>query len=1013
MNLLVFKDQIIEISLKAQQENALEKMLIDLEKNFEEKGFKLRLLDDTSDIMILIETDELYQTLDETISSINGLLASKYSQFLKKRAENLQKNVLILEDLLEKWIETQAKWLYFSKIFSMSEVKRDLMIQVIAFDSNDKNLKHLMKRLALSPFLIKLLKTTGLLDQFLKILESFIKLERDLEAYLDAKRGIFARLCFLSNEELLDLLSKSQDINQIQPFLLKIFDNIYKLNLLGDLSIPSIISQEGELLELKKFVYLKGSLENWLENLQISVQETLKKLFRKGFQDNILPGITKIDFIENQIGQIGSLVLAVNWTMAIEGVLIEKSQKGFEEIYDISLLQLEKLITKLQNCDNLLALKLRNQLMVDLLSRDLLQKLILENVIDLNDFVWQQNLRIYHDLDSNEIILRQLTFNFPYCFEYQGLKPRLVITPLTSRCFLTVSTAFNEGLGVSLWGPAGTGKTETVKELAKYCGVFCLVFNCSEQISHKTLSQLLMGFIMQGVWGCLDEFNRLSLDVLSTISQQLLTIRMALMLKQNEIDFEGKLLNFKRKTYGFCITMNPGYKGRRELPENLKALLRSIYMMLPNFEIIAEVLLISQGFYKAKDLANKLTRLYQLCEAQLSYQNHYDFGLRALKALLLGLDPIGNKIDSSNEEYTIIRALEKVNIGKLLPNDITLFRQLIADVFPLYHEKIANRSSFTTNSLELEFETKLSGTFEELGYQSTPHFISKASYLSQCLKLRFGVILLGSSRTGKTTTFKVLSNLMNISIITLNPKSVALTDLFGSMNKNGEWKEGLGSFLIKEANLKSDPSWLMFDGPIDSSWIENLNSVLDDNKTLCLANSERIRLKENMRFLFETNELKSASPATISRCGVVYFSEPEQFWIEIFQSWIDTLQRFKNEDSLEKCIEAEITNTIKEMGLKVLKDGFEGLKNLGEERVEMKCVKGICNVFEVILYREEVNLDGNKEELKRKLNYIWAYAFIWGACSLFDIPNNKVKLCFYLIIIYFFSLFFIDFWQKI
>ena len=86
---------------------------------------------------------------------------------------------------------------------------------------------------------------------------------------------------------------------------------------------------------------------------------------------------------------------------------------------------------------------------------------------------------------------------------------------------------------------------------------------------------------------------------------------------------------------GIFITMNPGYAGRTELPESVKALFRPVVVIVPDLEQICEIMLFSEGFLLAKVLAKKMTVLYKLAQGQLSKQYHYDFGLRALKAVLV------------------------------------------------------------------------------------------------------------------------------------------------------------------------------------------------------------------------------------------------------------------------------------------------------------------------------------------------------------------------------------------
>lgn len=117
-------------------------------------------------------------------------------------------------------------------------------------------------------------------------------------------------------------------------------------------------------------------------------------------------------------------------------------------------------------------------------------------------------------------------------------------------------------------GPAGTGKTESSKDLAKALAIPCIVFNCGEQISYITIGLLFAGLAQSGAWACLDEFNRINVEVLSVIAQQLLVLRAARLQDESHTVFEGRRIAVKE--HHVIVTMNPGYAGRTELPDNLK-----------------------------------------------------------------------------------------------------------------------------------------------------------------------------------------------------------------------------------------------------------------------------------------------------------------------------------------------------------------------------------------------------------------------------------------------------------
>ena len=308
----------------------------------------------------------------------------------------------------------------------------------------------------------------------------------------------------------------------------------------------------------------------------------------------------------------------------------ETALKDYLKMYDDRLGKLVDLVLgRLNKRDRK---KIVTIITIDVHSRDVVQMLIENKVPDADKFDWQKQLRYYWDKKQMASITRVMDSEFYSNFEYIGNTGRLVITPLTDRCYITLSQALTLKMGGAPAGPAGTGKTETVKDLARGLGFNCYVFNGSPQMNVESMAAATKGLSQTGAWGCFDEFNRIRVEVLSVYATQVTEMLNALKANQDEFEMSGTTLKLL-PTVGLFITMNPGYAGRTELPENLKALFRPCAMVVPDTRLICENMLMSEGFRGARILAYKFTTLLAFKEL-LTQQRFYDWGLRATAALL-------------------------------------------------------------------------------------------------------------------------------------------------------------------------------------------------------------------------------------------------------------------------------------------------------------------------------------------------------------------------------------------
>lgn len=388
--------------------------------------------------------------------------------------------------------------------------------------------------------------------------------------------------------------------------------------------------------------------------------------------------------------------------------------------------------------------------------------------------------------------------------------------------------------------------------------------------------------------------------MLSVVAQQVLSIQNAKKAGSLLFQFPGDPQNVTlNKAVGYFITMNPGYAGRQALPENLKALFRGVTMMKPDFQIIMKVKLCSVGYNEYELLAQKFFVLYDTCKLQLSNQKHYDWGLRNILSVLRTCGANKRENMDKPESYLLYQTLRDMNLSKLVAQDVPLFLSILADLFPAM--QAPPKAEYPSMEQALMEDVEKAGLiFHEgpVGSEGTRGgWVGKVIQLYETTRVRHGIMLVGPTGGGKTKIFSLLrSVLTKITGTThkdarFNPKAIRAQEMYGEMDPlSGEWTTGVFAAMWAKYNNRANAfnTWIIADGPVDAIWIEDLNTVLDDNRILTLANGDRMPMTDNVKMMFEVETLVNASPATVSRAGIIFIAEVELDWEAVFKAWILT-----------------------------------------------------------------------------------------------------------------------------
>jgi dynein heavy chain 1 len=860
--ILARKKDVAEILTVAQGEMALEVFLGQVRDRWTKQELELVLFQNRT--RLIRGWDDLFATLDDHIGGLALMKSSPYYRAVREFQEEgklWEDRLTQLRTAFDSWVDVQRRWVYLEGIlFGSSDIKAQLPAEWSRFKSVDSEFVALMRRIASKPNAMEVLNIDNLQRTLERLGNLMGVIQRALGEYLEKQRSDFSRFYFLGDDDLLEIMGNSGEPGKVLAHVGKMFAGIagarHAVEGVPDdvqTRLDAMVSKDGEVVLFHEPIDINPEtpVKEWLKLLESRMKTTLALLLEDAVNEDSFSANAELDdssketFVEWTTkfpAQVMILAAQINWSMGVDRALAENdSAAALGEV-------LRVLIWKLEVMANTVLLELPpdsrkkfEQLITELVrQRDVVRSLIDEKVSTSTDFRWLYHLRYNYNPKaelSQKLLVSLSNAKFFYGFEYLGIGERLVQTPLTDKCYLTLTQALHFRMGGSPFGPAGTGKTESVKALGAALGRFVLVFNCDETFDFNAMGRLLAGLSQVGAWGCFDEFNRLEERILSAVSQQILTIQRGLIERQPRVELLGRAVELHNNVAVF-ITMNPGYAGRSNLPDNLKSLFRSFAMVVPDRKLIAQVMLYSQGIVTAEKLSGKIVDLFMLCESRMSKQRHYDFGLRALKTLLVSAGALkrqalegrstleGDELALAEKNALIVGACNNV-LPKLVAQDMAVFGELLEETFP----------GSTVAMMEDEAaREEIVNVCKEHDYVPADSFMQKILQLKQVIEMRHGIMVVGPVGVGKSAALKVLLKVLEKidgtkgDMYVIDPKAISKERLYGSLDGTTlEWTDGVFTSLLRRIsdNQKGESErrhWIVFDGDVDPEWAENLNS---------------------------------------------------------------------------------------------------------------------------------------------------------------------------------------------
>lgn len=580
------------ISIGANKELQLQNDLYEMLDEWRPIQFPFTAYKDT-EIPVLANIEDIQVMLDDHTIKTLTMRGSAFVKPCEGEVRAWYDNLIRVNRTFDEWLRVQTNWLYLLPILSSDDIRNQMpdegrlfdqvnriyckYIGVSAFrflfhvhlfviERNEFNFQMAIEQ----PIVMEMATTDGLLEELVRANQMLDDIKIGVNSYLEKKRLYFPRFFFLSNDEMLKILSETKHPQNVQPYLNKCFQGIHRLQMDdavdGDQQILAMLSVGGEKLNFERTVSIagaRGCVEKWLRDVETEMRAAVQHEMTNSYADFVTTPRT--DWMLNWPQMVVLTIAQIFWTSDVQSCLARDNHDMLRNVYTELMNDLDNLIELIRSPDisDLNRMTLKSLCILEVHARDVVQRLLANANAGIDDFEWLAHMR-YYWIDGKISVRLLHSTQLHFGNEYLGNFQRIVMTPLTERCFRTIVCALDHHSFAWLHGPSGTGKSETAKDMARAIAIQCKVFNSLSNLDHTSIAKFLKGIVASGAWMCFEDFNRIDQHTLSVVGQYVRSIVLALRGSLAKINFSGTELLLNRDCF-LCIFTNPDYVARTEM----------------------------------------------------------------------------------------------------------------------------------------------------------------------------------------------------------------------------------------------------------------------------------------------------------------------------------------------------------------------------------------------------------------------------------------------------------------